>query len=130
MPELLPRESRSLEEVISFVLTLYNQRQVTLGRNSITNSEFAGLKSMMEMAVSNWIHNELNPIQEHFPDDNENDDEEIVTRIMMYLVDRFGKKSTDEKSVGINIASHNINMMLGKNAEIKIEENSITVIVK
>ena len=97
--------------------------------NTLTDSEFAGLRSMLELELMGWIKSELAPIEQHFPEDAADTQKDFLERIVLYLVSRYGNKIEGTQQTGMLIAEEQLNLMIGKGAELKTEKDNILIIV-
>lgn len=123
------KDLRSIDDVLTFVLTRFNQRQRTLMSTTLSNSEFVGLRAMLKLELSSWIKNELSPVEELFPIDDVDTEKDLLQRIVLYLVHRYGQKIEGLESVGMVIAEDSLNSVLGADARITPKDNSFIITV-
>lgn len=123
------KDLRSIDDVLTFVLTRFNQRQRTLMATTLSNSEFVGLRAMLKLELSSWIKNELSPVEELFPIDAVDTETDLLQRIVLYLVHRYGQKIEGLESVGMVIAEDSLNSILGADAQITPKDNSLIITV-
>lgn len=96
---------------------------------TLSNSEFVGLRAMLKLELSSWIKNELSPVEELFPVDAVDTEKDLLQRIVLYLVHRFGQKIEGLESVGMVIAEDSLNSVLGADAQITPKDNSLIITV-
>lgn len=114
--------------MITEALYLFNERQSVRCKPTIDvdDGSFVGCKSMITLAVQNYIKGVYNPIQEHF-DETDPDDERVqyialLEQIVLVLINAHGEKF-GENEFGINIASLELYKVAGKSATIEQSEN-------
>ena len=84
---------------------------------------------MLELELMGWIKDELVAVEQHFPSDAADTHIDFMERIVLYLVSRYGQQVAGSSQVGMVIAEEQLNLMIGKSADIKTEQDKIVIVV-
>ena len=125
----MPESSKDLPrlgDIISDVLTGYNNVQNAKGATELTMEQAAGLRNLLVKELQRWIV-QFDRVNSEFPvvSDEERD---ILERLLMYLVTEYGSvlESGDK---AVSASSYDLNKIVGRSAELITKRGRLQFIV-
>lgn len=125
------QELTNLDDVITHVLTTFNNRQSALLRHELTSGEMTGLKAMFRHVLGNWLEFQLKPVEQHFSDDGADSVKDLMERFLMYLVLEHGVNDPLEQSIWYNVTTEQLNKVVDVDGKLSInDDQSVTLSIK
>ncbi len=124
------KELISLDDVITSVLTTFNNRQEALLRGTLSEGEFIGLKAMFKLVLGSWLEHQLKPVEQHFGDDGDDTVKDLMERFLMYLVIQHGVKDPNG-TIWYNVTQEQLNKVIDVDGKLSIDDDkSVTLSIK